>query len=111
MSWSNSFPTTKPSMSSEAYRNSPKRKMENANLVLYINADGTIEVGKNRYGQIGIISNDEGIETLINLLARVVFNDTCVIFQESLKKMIYKEIGGYKILEGKNNNIQKGKVL
>lgn len=80
--------------------NSPLKKMEMANVALFAYSDGIIEVVKNRYGETGIISNGEGIELLINLLSRTVFNDTCIIFQESLKKMIYKEIGGYKVSEG-----------
>ena len=85
---------------SEFYKYTPLKKMEMANVALFAYSDGTIEVVKNRHGETGIISNGEGIELLINLLSRTVFNDTCIIFQESLKKMIYKEIGGYKVSEG-----------
>lgn len=86
------------------YEDSPLQKMEEASVVLFVYSDGAVEIRKNRHGIIGKLDNESGIETLINLLARAVFNDTCVIFQESLKKMIYKEIGRDKFLEGEEND-------
>jgi hypothetical protein len=89
---------------SRAYREAPLKKMEMANIALFVYSDGTVEIGKNRYGKTGVISSKEGIETLINLLTKAVFKDTCIIFQESLKKIIYKEIGECEDSKGEDND-------
>jgi hypothetical protein len=86
------------------YKDSPLQKMERSNVALFVYSDGTVEIGKNRYGETGVISSKEGIETLINLLTKAVFKDTCIIFQESLKKIIYKEIGECEVSEGEEND-------
>jgi hypothetical protein len=99
----NSFSTTKP-YSKKHHEPSILQRMERSDIVLFVSSDGVIEIGKNRYGVIGKLNSREGIETLINLLTKAVFNNTCIIFQESLKRIIYKEIGGYKILEGEEND-------
>jgi len=99
----NSFSTTKPYP--EKQKNpSFIQRMERASVVLFVSSDGVVEIGKNRYGKTGMITSGEGVETLINLLARAVFNDTCIIFQESLKEDIYKLLDFHKVLKGEEND-------
>jgi hypothetical protein len=87
------------------YKNSPIQKMERANFILYVNADGTIHIGKNRYnGVTGPIHNTTGVKILAKLLVKIAFNNTCIIFQESLKKDLYKVLEKHKVLEGEEND-------
>jgi len=83
------------------FGDSPLKKMEKANLVLYVNADGTIEIGKNRYnGVTGLIEYTTGVKILTQLLVETAYNNTCEIFQEALKKDLYKVLENHKVLEG-----------
>lgn len=81
---------------------SPLRKLEKANFVLYVNADGTIDIGKNRYN--GVIHNTTGVKILVKLLAKIAYNNTCIMFQETLKKDIYKVLENHKVLKGEEND-------
>jgi hypothetical protein len=90
---------------SEFYKYTPLKKMERANFVLYVNADGTIDIGKNRYnGVTGPIHNTTGVKILAKLLAKIAFNNTCVMFQEALRQDIYKVLENHKVLEGEEND-------
>jgi len=90
---------------SKKYRDSPLRKLEKANFVLYINCDGTIEIGKNRYtGGTGLIQFPQGIEILVQVLVGTAFNNTCIVFQEALKKDIYKVLEDHEVLKGEEND-------
>jgi len=70
------------------YRKSYKLRMEEASLVLYVNADGTIQVMKNRSGETGLLERKKITNILVQLLIRNMYNNTCNIFQEALKKDI-----------------------
>ena len=54
-----------------------------------------MEIVKNRYdGRTGSVEGNERIKVLVEILANVTFNNTCVMFQEALKKKIYKVLEG-----------------
>ncbi len=95
--------------SSKAYRNSALHRMERADFVLYVNADGTLDIGKNRYnGETGIIHNTAGVKIIVKILTKIAFNNTCIMFQEALKKDLYKVLEGHKVLEGEKNDEIRG---
>ena len=79
----------------EEYRNSSLQKLQKADITFYLYNDGKMEIVKNRYnGKIGSIEGNERIKVLVEILANITFNNTCVIFQEALKKKIYKVLEG-----------------
>jgi hypothetical protein len=79
---------------------SPTRKMENANMVLYVSVDGRIEIMKNRSGETGLLERKKITNILVQLLIRNMYNNTCNMFQEALKKDIDIVLKEHDILKG-----------
>ncbi len=82
------FPTSTPQIK----RPTRMERTHSATVIIYIDHNDGVYIGKNRYGPTGKICTKDLVNILCHTLAEQVFDGRMIMFQEGMKKKFKKAI-------------------